>query len=222
MLSPSRPPPPRPDAAAPADAVTRAVVARLHRNGPLQHGPNAVADAPRRLRPDVPDRPQRVDDVGARHVADGHPADVREREPGEARLPVLGVPRVAPAGPEVVPDPLGGLGEGGHAAGAALLGERIASGAGELAVGEGDLTGLLERDEREAAESEFPASAAGPSPRSTRPTCWRSSRRSGRSRRRRPGRSASVSGRCWNGRSPSTERDRVTGIAATTTPPERG
>ena len=35
-----------------------------------------------------------------------------------------------------------------------------------------------------------PASAAGPSPRSTRPTCWRSSHRSGTSRRRRPGRSA--------------------------------
>ena len=49
-----------------------------------------------------------------------------------------------------------------------------------------------------------PESAGGPSPRSTRPTCWRSLRRSGTSRRRRPGRSASVSGRCWNGRSPST------------------
>ena len=49
-----------------------------------------------------------------------------------------------------------------------------------------------------------PASAAGPSPRSARPTCWKSSRRSGTSRRRRPGRSASVSGRCWSGRSPST------------------
>ena len=49
-----------------------------------------------------------------------------------------------------------------------------------------------------------PASAAGPSPRSTRPTCWRSSRRSGTSRRRRPGRSASASAPCWSGPSPST------------------
>ena len=53
----------------------------------------------------------------------------------------------------------GGLGEGGHALEAALVGERVAAGACELAVGEGQLAGLGERDELDAAESElvFPA-----------------------------------------------------------------
>ena len=45
---------------------------------------------------------------------------------------------------------------------------------------------------------------SGPSPRSTPPTYWRSSRRSGTSRRRRPGRSASASAPCWSGPSPWT------------------
>ena len=147
-----------------ADAVTRVVVAKLHRNSPLQHSADPVADAPGRGGVLVPDPPQGVDDVGAGHVADGHPADVREREPREARLPVVGVSRVAPARAHVVPHPLGSLGKGGHAAGVTLLGERIASGAGELAVSKGDLAGLLERDERRAAESEFAAPTADGEP----------------------------------------------------------
>ena len=72
--------------------------------------------------------------------------------------------RVAPAGPHLRQNRLGGGGEGGHALEAALLGERIASGAGEPAVGEGLGAGLLERDEREAAEPEFTASAADDEP----------------------------------------------------------
>ena len=71
---------------------------------------------------------------------------------------------VAPAGPHLRQYRLGGGGEGGHALEAALLGERVASGAGEPAVGEGLGAGVLERDEREAAESEFAASAADDEP----------------------------------------------------------
>ena len=147
-----------------ADAVTRIVVPELHCHGPLHHGADPVAHAPRRLRPEVPDPPERLDHVGARHVTDGNLADVREREPRETRLPVVGVPRTAPAGPHVGPDPFGGVGERGPAPGAALVGEGIASGAGELAVGERLLAGFLERDERETAESEFAASAADGDP----------------------------------------------------------
>ena len=67
---------------------------------------------------------------------------------------------VAPAGPHLRQDRLGGGGEGGHALEAALFGQGIATGAGETAVGEGLGAGVLERDEREAAEPEFAAPAA--------------------------------------------------------------
>ena len=58
-------------------------------------------------------------------------------------------------------DALGGLGEGGDAFGAPLLREGVAAGAGQLAVGEGQLAGLGERDERGGAESEFAAASRG-------------------------------------------------------------
>ena len=51
------------------------------------------------------------------------------------------------------------LGEGGHALGAALVGKRVAARARELAVGDGLLAGLSERDEGDAAESLFMAPA---------------------------------------------------------------
>ena len=54
----------------------------------------------------------------------------------------------------------GGVGEGGHARGAAALGQWVAARAGELAVGKGLLAGLGERDERDGAESELAAAAA--------------------------------------------------------------
>ena len=59
------------------------------------------------------------------------------------------VPRIAPALPHLVPDPFGGNGEGGHALGAASVGQR------ELAVGQGLLAGLGERDQPGAAESDI-------------------------------------------------------------------
>ena len=66
--------------------------------------------APRRLGPDVPDAPQRVEYVGATHVADWHVADVREHVPPQARHPLLGMPGMAPAGVLALPG-LGGRGD---------------------------------------------------------------------------------------------------------------
>ena len=69
-----------------------------------------------------------------------------------------------PAGPHLRQDRLGGGGEGGHALEVALLGQLIATGEGESAVGEGLGAGVLERDEREAAEPKFAAPAADDEP----------------------------------------------------------
>ena len=134
--------------------------AKLHRHGPFHDRADALAHAPGGRWPGVPDRPERLDHVGAGHFADRQPADVGEGEAGQARQPVAGVALVAPAGAHLVPDALGGVGEREHALEAALLGERVASGAGKPAVGERLGAGFLKRDEREAAESEFASSAA--------------------------------------------------------------
>ena len=93
--------------------------------------------------------------VGAADVAHRHLADVREYVPPQARHPVLRMPRMAPAGVLALPDPLGGVREGGDAVGAAFLRQRVAAVAGHLTVGEGLGARFGERDEREAAESQF-------------------------------------------------------------------
>jgi len=74
------------------------------------------------------------------------------------------VPPAAPAAALLFEDAPGGLGESGDALGAALLREGVAAGAGQLAVGEGQLAGLGERDEPGGAEAEFAASAADDEP----------------------------------------------------------
>ena len=74
------------------------------------------------------------------------------------------MPPAAPAAALLFEHALGGLGEGGNALGAALLGERVASGPRQLAVGEGQLAGLGEGDERGGAESEFAAPSADDEP----------------------------------------------------------
>ena len=146
------------------DPAARVVGAVVQRHGPLHDRADALADPPRRRRPLVPDLAERLDHVGARHLGDGQLAEPGEGEALHARQPVLAVLRVAPAGPHLRQDRLGGGGEGGHALEAALLGEWISSGAGEPAVGERLGAGVLERDEREAAESEFAAPAADDEP----------------------------------------------------------
>ena len=146
------------------DAAARVVVAVVQPHGVLHDRADTLANPPGRRRPLVPDLAERLDHVGARHLGDGQLAEAREREPFHARQPVLAVLGVAPAGPHLRQDRLGGGGEGGHAFEAALLGERIAARAGEPAVGEGLGAGVLERDEREAAEPEFAATAADDEP----------------------------------------------------------
>ena len=115
------------------DAAARVVVAVVQRHGVLHDGADALADPSRRRRPLVPDLAERLHHVGARHLGDGQLAEPREREAFHAGQPVLAVLRIAPSGPHLRQDRLGGGGEGGHALEAALLGERIASGAGEPA-----------------------------------------------------------------------------------------
>ena len=62
---------------------------------------------------------------------------------------------MTPARAVVLPDPLGRFGEGGQGLGAAPLDQWVAALAGDLAVGECLLARLLERNEREAPESQL-------------------------------------------------------------------
>ena len=147
-----------------SDPVAGVVGAQLHGHGPIHDGAHALAHAPRGLGPDVPDAPERAEHVGAGHVAYRHAADDREHVARQARQPVPGVLGIAPAAMLVGPDPLGGLGEGGHAPGALLLGQRVAAGACGLAVGERPGARFLERDEREGAEAQLVPPAADDEP----------------------------------------------------------
>ena len=63
-------------------------------------------------------------------------------DPPQARHPLAGVSRIAPAGPLLFQHTSGGFGEGGYALGAALLRQRVPALAGELAVGQRLLPGL--------------------------------------------------------------------------------
>jgi hypothetical protein len=69
------------------------------------------------------------------------------------------VPPAAPAAAILFEHPLGRLGEGGNAVSTPLLGEGIAAGAGQLAIGERQLASLGERDESSGAEPEFAPSS---------------------------------------------------------------
>ena len=86
-------------------------------------------------------------------------ADAGEGEAFQAAQPGLGVCGVAPAGPLLLHHGASGFGEGGHALGAAPLGQRVAARAGELAIGERLLAGFGERDQAGAAETEFAAAS---------------------------------------------------------------
>ena len=108
----------------------------------------------------VPDGGEDPQDIAARHLRDRHPADAPKGVASKARHPVVGLPRIAPAGPLLLHHPLGGFGEGRHVPGAASLGQGITSLAGQLAVRPRLLAGLGERNQRNAAESEVAAASA--------------------------------------------------------------
>ncbi len=78
-----------------ADPAARVAVPVVQRHGVLHDGADALADPPRRRRPFVPDGPQRLDHVGARHLGDGQLAEPGEGEAFHARQPVLAVLGVA-------------------------------------------------------------------------------------------------------------------------------
>ena len=142
------------------EPVARVICAMLQRDGALQHGSDALAQPPRGFRLGVPDGLEDLQYVGGRHLGDGPLADAREDVVLEAPPPVAGVARVAPALPQLVPDPFGDGGEQRYALGASAVGERVSAVGGEFAVGEGFLAGLGERDEPDAAESDVAPPAA--------------------------------------------------------------
>ena len=142
------------------DPVARVVGSVFHGDGPLQDRADALADRLHGPRLGVPDWVKDLQHVGAGHLRDGPRADARECEALQTAEPFLGLPGTAPAGLLLLHHGGCGLGEGGHGLGAALVGERVSARAGELAVGEGLLAGLGERDQMDAAESEFVFPAA--------------------------------------------------------------
>ncbi len=142
------------------EPVTRVIGAMFQRHGALQHGADALAQPPRGLRLAVPDGFEDFQHIVGRHLGDRPLADAGENIVLEAAPPVAGVARVAPALAQLVPDPLGGRGEQRYALGAAAVGERVSAVAGELAVDEGLVAGLGERDEPDAAESDVAPPAA--------------------------------------------------------------
>ena len=139
-------------------------LAQVHGDGPLQHRPDTLADLPDRRRLDVRDRRQDLRHVGRVDLGDRPAADAREDVPLHAPLPILRVPPAAPAAALLFEHAPRGLGEGRNTLGAAPVGQRVAAGAGELAVGERQLAGLGEGNERGDAESEFAAPAADDEP----------------------------------------------------------
>ena len=109
---------------------------------------------------DVPEWGEDLQHAGAADLGDGPGTDAGEHVAFQVVAPVGRLPGAAPAGPLLLDHGVGGLGERGLALEAALVGERVAAVACELAVGAGLLAGLGERGEVDAAESEFVLPAA--------------------------------------------------------------
>ena len=146
------------------DPVAGVVAAVLHRHGPLQHRPEALAHAPRGLRLVVPEGGEDRQHVGARHVGNQACADAGEGVAFQARQPAFRVPAALPAGPLLVQHAAGGVGERRRLLRAAFLRERVAALAGQLTVGQRLLARLGERDQLRAAEPEFLVPAADDEP----------------------------------------------------------
>ena len=127
----------------------------LHGDGPFQHRPDPHVDESRRGTLGVPDRRKDLQHVGARDLRHRDIPDAREGVDLQGAEPVPRVRGAPPPGPLLLDHPLGGLGEGGDAHQPPLLRERIAARSGELAVGERLFAGLGQRDQFNAAESEF-------------------------------------------------------------------
>ena len=136
-----------------AEPVARIVGPVFHRHSPFQRRPDPPTQVARQGRLDVPDRSEDLQHVGTRHIRDRHLADARKGIAPQARHPLIGWPRIPPAGPLLFHHGRGSLGEARHASGEAFLGERVAALAGHLPVRQRLLPGLGERDQGDAAQS---------------------------------------------------------------------
>ena len=119
-----------------------------------------LTHGPRRLRLDVPDGREDLQHVRTVDLRDRPLADARERVPLEAPQPVVRVVLAAPAAALLLDDALGRFGERGNALDASPVGERVAPGPRQLAVGQGNLTGFGQR--RRARRRRVRAHGGGP------------------------------------------------------------
>ena len=142
-----------------SDPVAGVVDPVLHGHGPFQDRTQAQAHPPGRLRLPVPDGREDLKHVGAGNLRDRHLADAREGQPPQARQPLAGVFPVAPVALLLFQYTGSSFGEGEDTLGAALLPKWVPALAGQLAVGERLLSGLGQRDQGEAAESDLTAAA---------------------------------------------------------------
>ena len=76
-------------------------------------------------RSEIPDRGEDLQHVGRVDLGDRSGADAREGVPFEAPPPVLRVPPASPAAALLFEHAPGGIGEGGNALDAALVGQRL-------------------------------------------------------------------------------------------------
>ena len=143
-----------------ADPVARVVDPKLHRHGPFQHRANALTEPSGRLRLRVPDGSEDLQHIGASDLRHRHLPDTWEGVPLEGQDPLAAVRPTSLAGLLLFHHMCGGFGEAWHALRTTFLCERVATLAGQLAVGQRLLPSLGERDQRDPAEPELAAPAA--------------------------------------------------------------
>ena len=141
------------------ESVARIVRTIVHGDGPLHHGMDALLDAPRRLPLHVPDRGEDLQHVGARHLGDRPATDAWEDVAFQTPPPRRGVRGMTPPALLLLHHAHCCGGEGWHILRAALVGQRVTAGPGELAVGARLLARLGERHQGDAAEAELAAAA---------------------------------------------------------------
>ena len=105
----------------------------------------------------MPDGPERVEDVGARDLRNRLLTQRREGVARQAREPIAAVLGMAPAGLQLGPDPFGGLGEGGQSWARRFSASGSPPARAIRRLARALARALLERDDWEAADAEFPA-----------------------------------------------------------------
>ena len=136
----------------------------MHGDGPLHHGMDALLDAPRCLPLHVPDRGEDLQHVGAGHLGDRPATDAREGVAFQTAPPRRGVCGMTPPTLLLLHHAYRRGGKGWHVLRAALVGQRVAAGPGELTVGACLLPRLGKRDQGNATEAELAAAAADEEP----------------------------------------------------------